>query len=179
MPAPSPMECSFPECQFSTPQGVPTFELVIKALEIHVQTAHSQRNQGIQAKAERPTRPNVKLGMNESDWDFFLHEWERYSRQTGLIGQSLCDELWSCMESELRQLAFNEGTKNDDPEQLLQRMKCLAVTTLHPSVHIVTLHHMKQDEGELTKTFAARVKGAAKNCQLSKKCQCQNSERIC
>ena len=32
---------------------------------------------------------------------------------------------------------------------------------------------MKQDEGELTKAFAARVKGATKNCKLVKKCSCE------
>ena len=109
MPSPNPMECSDSGCDYSTPVGIPTFELLIKALELHVKTAHTVSSSSQdKIKAERPKRPTVKLGLNESDWEFFVHEWERYTRQTGLTGTVLVDELWSCMETELRQSAFNE-----------------------------------------------------------------------
>ena len=46
--------------------------------------------------------------------------------------------------------------------------KLSSYTVLHPSVHVIALHSMTQQEGETTKSFAARVKGAAGNCYLSK-----------
>ena len=122
------------------------------------------------SKVERPHRPTVTAGMSETDWNFFLHEWGRYTRQTGIQDVTLRDELWSCMEPDLRQLAFSEGYQATTEAELLKQIKELSVTVLHPSVHIVALHQMKQQEGETVKAFSARVKGTASNCNLTKTC---------
>ena len=115
------------------------------------------------SKVERPTRPTVKPGMSETNWSFFLSEWGRYTRQTGITDAVLRDELWSCMEPELRELAFHQGFVANTEAELLTRIKDLAVTVLHPSVHLVNLHRgMQQQEGESGKLFAARVTGTAK-----------------
>ena len=82
--------------------------------------------------------------MSESDWSFFLHEWARYTRLTGIKDEILRDELWSCMEESLRQLAFSEGFVANTEIELISKIKDLAVTTLHPSVHVVALHQMLQ-----------------------------------
>ena len=102
--------------------------------------------------------------MGESEWNFFLHEWGRYTRLTGISDATLRDELWSCMESDLRQLAFSEGFTANIEDKLLLKIKDLAVTVLHSSLHVVALHQMSQQEGESVKAFAARVKGTANNC---------------
>ena len=65
--------------------------------------------------------------MNESDWSFFLHEWGRYSRKTGIKDDVLRVELWSCVETYLRQLAFSEGFSATTEGELLQQIKSLAV----------------------------------------------------
>ena len=108
--------------------------------------------------------------MSESDWSFFLHEWARYTRLTGIKDEILRDELWSCMEESLRQLAFSEGFVANTEIELISKIKDLAVTTLHPSVHVVALHQMLQQENESIKAFTARVKGTASNCRLVKTC---------
>jgi len=95
-----------------------------------------------------PHRPTVTAGLNESDWNFFLHEWGRYTRQTGIEDNVLRDELWSCLDSDLAHLAFSEGLERTTEAAFLQQIKELAVTVLHPSVHIVALHQMKQQDGE-------------------------------
>ena len=76
------------------------------------------------------------------------------------------------MDQDLRQLAFSKGgTKIATIEaSLLTRIKLLAVTVLHPSVHVVALHSMKQDEGKTIQAFSARVKGTAQNSNLAKTC---------
>ena len=122
------------------------------------------------AKIERPSRPSVTAGMSETDWNFFIHEWGRYTRQTGITDTVLRDELWSCMETELRQLAFSEGFTANSEAELLTQIKSLAVTILHPSVHVISLHQMSQQESETVKSFSARVKGTATNCNLNKTC---------
>ena len=171
MAPPQPMQCSSGSCEYETPVNIPTYELVLKALELHVQSVHTRNNASHgQSKVEKPKRPTVSTGFSESDWQFFVHKWERYSRQTQIQESQLTDELWSCMDDELEKLAFSDGCSGLNSETLLNRIKLLAVTTLHPSVHVVNLHQMKQNTGESTKSFSARVKGVAGNCNLSKEC---------
>ena len=55
-----------------------------------------------------------------------------------------------------------------DPTKLLDAIKTLAVTTVHPALHVVSLHEMKQLPDETVKVFSARVRGVAKNCNLKK-----------
>ena len=77
------------------------------------------------------------MGMTEIQWKFYLSEWHRYKRQTGIADVVLRDELWNTMDQELRQLAFSEGSEDTlvTEELTLGRINSLAVTVLHPSVH--------------------------------------------
>jgi len=146
------MECSFPDCEFSTPPAIPTYELLLKALELHVRTAHTTQQHGSQtpnlAKTEKPKRPSITLNMSESDWIFFEHRWTRYRRQSNIQGQQISDELWACMDHELERLAFQDGIRTENPDQLLIHIKNLAVTTVHTALHVVALHELKQTDTE-------------------------------
>ena len=119
---------------------------------------------------EKPKRPTICVNMTESDWVFHEHKWQRYKRQSGIIGQHVLDELWATLDSEMERLAFQDGIEETDPDALLLMFKKLAVTTIHPSLHVVTLHNLKQNQDETVKAFSARVRGIAKNCELQKKC---------
>jgi hypothetical protein len=123
-------------------------------------------------KVEQRSRPEVTMTTAEPDWRFFLSEWEDYKRVTGVTGQPQLDELWSCMAPDLKRLAFDQGGKENltSEELMLQRIKSLAVTELHSAVHTVNLHEAKQQADEPTKAFAARVRGIAASCDLSKLC---------
>ena len=74
------------------------------------------------------------------------------------------------MEDDLRQLAFSEGFSATTEDHLLRKIKDLAVTVLHPSVHAVTLHNTTQQDSETVEAFTARVKGTAGNFNLMKVC---------
>ena len=94
MAPPQPMQCSNDSCEYETPVNIPTYELVLKALELHVQSVHTRNNASqSQSKVEKPKRPTVSTGFSESDWQFFVHKWERYSRQTQIQESQLTDEL--------------------------------------------------------------------------------------
>ena len=105
MAPPGVMHCSSQDCEFSTPENIPTYELVIRALEIHVASAHSNTRTSTSSdgpsRVEKPKRPVIECGMSETDWTFFVHKWQRYTRQTKLNTQQKVDELWACMDSEL------------------------------------------------------------------------------
>ena len=76
----------------------------------------------------------------------------------------------ACLDTDLEQLAFQDGLDESDPTKLLDAIKTLAVTTVHPALHVVSLHEMKQLPDETDKVFSARVRGVAKNCNLKKQC---------
>ena len=188
MPAPPQQSCSGTECTYQTPENVPTWELVTQQLLIHQKTAHPDNVQqqggggagagGQTAKVDKKIRPTINPQMTEENWRFFLDEWARYKRQTGVTGQSQLDELWSCMSEDLRQLAFAEGGSEQlhSETDMLQRIKKLAVVTLHSSVHVVALHELTQQSDENVQTFAARVRGIAASCGLNKTCPgCQQN----
>ena len=177
--APPPVSCSSPGCQYTTPDGIEDFKLITDQLILHAQLAHAVTAQSTSvgqtvAKMDKRPRPEAKQDMSEHDFRFFESEWGRYKRAAGITGQTLVDELWSCMSSDLKKLAFDQGDVDslNTEKLMLQRIKSLAVAVLHTAVHTVHLHESKQLPDETCKTFAARVRGTASNCTLSKKCDC-------
>ena len=94
-------------------------------------------------KVDKRSRPVMQKEMSENDWRFSQSEWQDYTRATGVTGQHLLEELRSCM-SAFRRLAFNQGSKED---KMLERIKSLAVSVLHATVHTMALHESRQSSG--------------------------------
>ena len=83
MPPPTPVQCSKPECNFVTPDGTPTWELINSFLTNHTNSCHSlvipQPVAGHQSsKLEKLPRPVFTLGMSESAWEFVMVQWNAY-----------------------------------------------------------------------------------------------------
>ena len=53
---------------------------------------------------------------------------------------------------------------------LLEKIKSLAVVTLHSAVHLVELRNLQQGQNEPIRKFVARARNIASSCNLSKKC---------
>ena len=166
-------------CDFSTPEECDQ-NIALQLLTLHTQAAHSppaavNANGRPITKVELRPRPEVSMDTSEADWRFFMSEWEDYKRVTGITGQSILDELWSCMKGDLKRLAFDQGGKDTLTTELLMiaRIKSLAVTVLHSAVHTIHLHEARQAKDESTKAFAARVQGIACSCNLTKICTCR------
>ena len=175
MTPPPSMTCSYPSCDFTTPAAIPSYELVLKSLELHINAAHGNHNaasttRNFVNKVEKPKRPVITTSMSESDWSFFHNKWLRYQRQANLQDQQVTDELWACLDDDMERLAFQDGLNTLNSDELLSSIKRLAVTTLHPSLHVVALHNLSQHSDESTKAFSARVRGVAVNCNLVKQC---------
>ena len=180
MAPPTPVACGVSGCHFSTPMGA-EMEHMLEFLRLHVQTVHPAPAVTLTDQALRPTtkvdkrpRPEISCEMSEHEWRFFLSEWGDYKRATGVSGQHMLDELWSCMSADMRRLAFDQGGKTslDTEEKMMELVRGLAVSVLHEAVHTVALHEARQLSSESTKAFAARVRGIATNCNLTKKCTC-------
>ena len=81
-------------------------------------------------------------------------------------------------DDELERLAFQDGIRTADPDQLIKEIKHLAVTTVHPALHVVSLHGSIQIQDEKIKTFCARIKGIAQNCNLKKTCSKSTCDEV-
>ena len=165
------LSCEAPGCAFKSAAS-PDLSVALEHLKLHVQLAHSPAAGPTLSKVEQRPRPRLSLNTSEHDFRFFSSEWEDYKAATGLTGARILTELWSCMTDDLRHLAFDQGGRDNLTTEalMLAAMKELAVTELHSAMHTVTLHEAKQLAGELTRAFAARVKGIASNCSLNKTC---------
>ena len=88
MATPAPIKCS--ECDFSTQDGLPTYDLVMRHLETHSRVAHPQGYAGqreVGGKHERFPRPTLDIDITEADWTLFKSQWERFKRSSRLVGQ--------------------------------------------------------------------------------------------
>ena len=184
MPPPAPIACSVTGCTYTTPATTPTWEMVRDMLQIHAASAHGAHLGGgaggggdhsVRPKPAPVSRPEIDLGSSESDWRYFVDEFGRYRRTTGVTGQSVLDELWHCQSKALRTLMQAEGTATLTTEELLMaKIKSYAVVTLHSAVHLVELRNMQQGQAEPIRKFVARVRNVATSCDLAKKCSaCQ------
>ena len=126
MAPPAPVSCSVQGCDWVTPANVPTWELLRDMLQIHVGSVHgvpARGQEGGQPAAVRPkpapvARPEIDLGASEHEWKFFVAEFERYKRTTGISGTTVLDELWHCQAKSLRSLMQAEASiTNLDTEQ--------------------------------------------------------------
>ena len=178
MPGPAAVSCSVPDCDFVTPANCPTWEILRDMLQLHTASVHGvQGGQGQAGAQVRPkpapvARPEVDLGATEHDWRFFKAEFERYKRTTGITGLTVLDELWHCQTKALRSLMQAEAPSEtlDTEAKLLDKMKSLAVVTLHSAVHLVELRNLQQGQHEPIRKFVARARNIATSCDLSKKC---------
>ena len=119
-PAPPipPMACSAEGCGYSTLEGVPDFTAQLTCLSLHTQQAHPAQvaERATPGPAARPTckvdkraQLTVASEKNSSHALTSLSEWQDYKRETGITGQNMLDELWSCMVPDLKRLAFDQG----------------------------------------------------------------------
>ena len=68
--------------------------------------------QGILSVRPKPApiqRPEIDLGTSESEWNFFIAEFDRYKRTTGITDQTVLDEHWHCQTKQLRILLHTAG----------------------------------------------------------------------
>ena len=82
MTPPPSQPCQVEGCDWSTPQNIPSYELVLQSLKMHFDMVHGlgaagdrQDNGGIAAgagvKVEKPKRPQLKDEITEADWQWF------------------------------------------------------------------------------------------------------------
>ena len=177
--APAPIECSYPECDYKTPAGCPTWELMTKQLELHASSVHPPPGGGgghghvsHKARLESLPRPKFSLNMTEGQWQFINMQWIAYIAQTPASDSQKVEQLRAACDKDLLQRVYDSGSFNtlNTVDLFLNKMKELAVIKIHKTIHMVHLWRMAQESSETIRAFAARITGKADLCELSVTC---------
>ena len=177
MVAPAPADCSKTDCHWTTPAGIPTWDLVLKALEIHTNTQHAPAPAVIPppksaAKLEKLPRPTFTLQMTQAQWEFLILKWASYISQTPVSTEQKLHQLRTACDTDLLQRVYDAGNYQslNTAELLLAAMKKLAVQVVHKTIHMMNMWKMNQDSGETIRAFEARITGTADLCNMVVQC---------
>ena len=153
---PPPKSCYIPECTFTTTTGSPTYEMLMRDLEMHIRCVHPELQpaqpgavHAAGPKPDRLPRPTIGEGVTEADWMHFNDKWNRYKRSTltGASPQHISDQLWACCDSDLEISVYNTGVNSDSDEvTLLTAMRKLAVRAQNTLVNVVKFLDMAQEQ---------------------------------
>ena len=113
MPAPPPQRCSKPGCDWVTPDGCPTWDLISNFMTNHTNSNHAiaappttTPNQP-QPKLQTLPRPEFTLGMSEAAWDFVKSKWDAYIGQaTTTVDQKAVFPSTSAFRGNMRMRSF-------------------------------------------------------------------------
>ena len=103
-------------------------------------------------KAEKVSRPTIKMGSSEDDFIFFQCLFESYKRSCQLTNAiDIRDQLLACCETDLRRdlhRYLGTGVDNKTEVELLAEIKKIAVITRSNLVNVVSLMSAAQEHGE-------------------------------
>ena len=112
---PSPLQCSVPNCGFSTNAGCPTWDLMVNILAQHTQSVHGgapATQPSHTSRLEKLPRPTSSLQMTKSQWQFKKIQWNHYINQSTVPEATKLTQLQAACDESLRQRVFDTGLYN-------------------------------------------------------------------
>ena len=178
------LECPSPDCTLGTDGArykTPELEaaLAMQMLVMHKDLNHTQPVQTVEAgnqkrRAEKVSRPTIKMGSSEDDFIFFKCLFESYKRSCQLTDDTdIRDQLLACCETDLRRdlhRYLGTGVDTKSEVELMAEIKKIAVVTRSNLVNVVSLMSAAQEHGETCRSYLARIRGLANVCKLSVAC---------
>ena len=148
------LECTSPNCtlgdngaRYRTPELEGS--LAMQLLLMHNENNHKQQPvQTMEAgsqkrRAEKVSRPTIKMGSSEDDFIFFKCLFESYKRSCQLTDATdIRDQLLACCETDLRRdlhRYLGTGVDAKSEVELLAEIKKIAVITRSNLVNVVSL----------------------------------------
>ena len=179
MAPPTPLACSHTTCDYETPPGTPTWEIMANLLATHAQTVHGggqAHPAATNSKLEKLPRPVFTLNMTESQWNFTKLQWDNYISQCQVSSSVQLMQLQAACDDQLRQRVFDTGQYSSltTTNSFLTKMKELAVVVVHKAIHLRNLWKMQQQPDEPIRAFAARLTATADMCGMVVECTNQN-----
>ena len=147
MPAPNSVPCSVVDCDYTTPAGCHTWDLLRDFLQQHKESVHptaTGQRVGHNAKLESLSWPQFLLNMTESKWQFVNMQWVAYIDQTPASDEQKVQQLCAACDKDLLQRLYDCGSfaSLTTVQLLLDKMKELAVISVHKTIHMVHLWKM-------------------------------------
>ena len=131
--------------------------------------------------AERFNRPILEDNISEEGWKKFKYRWKKYRTATGLAGQSIMNQLYACMSTEVDEKLFRNNLMEESREDdLFNKLEPLIVEKKSILVKRVQFRDLSQRVGEPIMDFVGRLKSAAALCNFRVKdvCNCQEEVEI-
>ena len=168
------IHCPIDGCNYQT-EDVDA-SVLAPLLEIH-KIAHSTPAPPAAARETRQRPPKIALpkiseGCSEEAWNSWHTRWEMFKRGTILTEDEKVQQLFQCCDESLGDaiLRGHPSAVTGDEKTLLAVMKKLAVIPVPRVVRRNDVLKLKQDHGEKTRSFAARVRGKAATCGYKQVC---------
>ena len=172
MAPPAPLRCSVQGCAYITPDNTPTWESIIQLMSLHTTAVHTAAP-ATAPKLEKLPRPTFSLNITESKWNFLVIQWTNYIGQSPNAEEATkLMQLQAACDDDLRQRVFDTGNFEalNTTKLFMEKMKELAVITVHKSVHLMNLWRMLQEPDETIRAFVARVTATADMCKMTVPC---------
>ncbi len=159
--------CDVQGCNYTTADVIDGAAVV--QLTHHIATAHPVVP-AVAASTKKPDRPTLLEEVSGSEYDLFRFQWRRYKTHAPMNEEKTRNELLECCSKKLLARLYQMSgnildTINED--DLLAKMKELAVQKVHVIVHRQEFYLLKQDEGEPVAKFVAHLKSKATMCDYN------------
>ena len=174
------IKCTLAPCKFET--GDVTEAVAVTPLANHG-ISHQIPDQSKASAAPPPPqapkldRPTVDIGVTIEEWNAFVRRWEVFRQGSSIDERVAPAQLFQCAGQELGDSLLKVDPKalSIPLKQLLAKLRSLAVIPVAISVLPTELLQLRQERGELFRTFATRVRGKAETCAYATACTCGQS----
>lgn len=171
MPPPAQVSCSKPDCDYLTPEGAPTWELMNNFLTNHTNSCHPQPvaqaapAPQVSSKLEKLPRPVFTLSKSESAWEFVMVQWQAYISQGTVTPAQSLQQLQAACNPDLLQRVYDTGSYSSltSTTLFIAAMEKLAVLKVHKAVHTMNMWKMSQQSDKSIRAFPPGSR-AQQNC---------------
>ena len=169
-----PIQCPSRDCTTTFDETLDP-AVLMQLIALHGATDHNSSpaaTASSAAKPEKVKRPVISASGSSEDFVYTQQRWAEYKQACKLTGEDIVFQLLECCEEPLRKdlTRLHGSLISRSEEDVLKKIKTLAVRQENVMVARVQLHVMTQDRDEPVRTFAARLKGQASVCQFSIEC---------
>ena len=161
-------QCPYPGCTYATEDV--TDALAAEYFAIH-RTAHTAAAP-VKQKPPEINRPRIDTGSSEEVWNTFNTRWTMFKRGTTLTADETVQQLFQCCSDALGDAiikGYPTATSGTEAH-LSEVIKKLAVVPVARVVRRMEVLSMKQDHGETTRSYQARLTGKASTCGYNMVC---------
>ena len=173
MPA---IKCPIDGCEYTTDDVEATIAaaLLNSHASKHVPPVAPLATHQYRPSVRKPERPQIDIESSESQWAFFLDEWDTYKRRAGISGPDTTLELHATCSTTLHHSLFDFMGKDmlgsADEEGLLNHIKNISVKGKNNAVHRQEFYGMAQRAEQPIQAFVGQLRSKAAQCDFTTKC---------